>query len=182
MTEELVSRAIQSGSPDNVTLIICDVAELYARYQRSTPFQGQKKGTRSVISPFGGNFGGHIPSASFSNHKSKSKKKIRNQDKTRSVFSTNIFSTMSSWQDEPADKNDSFEFEKGKLFEFTKNQDDVDVDMSLFAKPEKKSSSNPFSKPNISLPNTNMDMQNRRSEIINRRLTQSKRHSQQGNF
>lgn len=43
ITEELVSQAIACGSSDNVTVIVVDLAELYKRWQRSTPFQGNSK-------------------------------------------------------------------------------------------------------------------------------------------
>lgn len=43
LAEELVAKAISHGSPDNVTVIVIDLEELYKRWQRSTPFQGSSK-------------------------------------------------------------------------------------------------------------------------------------------
>lgn len=43
ITDDIVSKAIESGSPDNVTVLMIDLAELYQRWQRSTPFQGGRK-------------------------------------------------------------------------------------------------------------------------------------------
>jgi serine/threonine protein phosphatase PrpC len=46
ISEQLVLKAIQNGSPDNVTVVIANLAELYSRWQRSTPFQVNTKGIR----------------------------------------------------------------------------------------------------------------------------------------
>lgn len=39
ITEELVEKAISCGSPDNVTVIMVNLGDLYENHQRSTPYQ-----------------------------------------------------------------------------------------------------------------------------------------------
>jgi serine/threonine protein phosphatase PrpC len=43
IAEELVQTAIDHGSADNVTVIVVNLAEMYQRWQRSTPFHCTSK-------------------------------------------------------------------------------------------------------------------------------------------
>lgn len=50
IANELVAKAISHGSADNVTVVIVNLAELYQRWQRSTPFHSVSKARHSGFS------------------------------------------------------------------------------------------------------------------------------------
>lgn len=178
ISEQLVSRAIENGSPDNVTVIIANLSELYSRWQRSTPFQVNTKGIRYSL---GNELYDKFRNQDYDFQWNSVRKSMNYTwragidemgiDGDLSPDSGNPWSTGSSWKP----KSDWWTIKNS--LENEKN-DEALSNPDITFEPEKKSNSNPFCQPNI----TSSVRHQKNTEKILRQMTGSKRNSQRLKF
>lgn len=174
ISEQLVLKAIQNGSPDNVTVVIANLAELYSRWQRSTPFQVNTKGIRYSL---GNELYDKFRNKDYDFQWNSNRKSMNYTwradidgmeiDGDISPPSMNLWSTGSSWKPKSDWWTNKNSLENEKNYEELSNPD-------INFETEKKSNSNPFS-----LPNSTSSIRNQNNtEKILRQMTSSKRNSQ----